>query len=459
MLKLSKLFRRTKQMEEHLLSIGVTMHFTTLSVMRGILVYLLGNHWISCLCFSVHRYLERGMPNTWVVVDGYATYDEETGQHDICNTTILRCYQRSIYFIGTVLTSVGYGDVAPITTGEMIFQIWLAIVGACMGANICGQLSSYLKLGDRTGEMAFKEKIKSIERYCAYRNLRADLGLSLVANYHIMWEKERRVGTKKTSFMHALSTGLIGDVALALNRQIIDVVPLFQTCRSSLLPRIAYALKPQISLPDTSLYTVGDSGRNMFFILSGQVMVTATPKDTKFDRVTIASLSILEAKHGFLRNIHESGHHFGEFSLASKLGIRRDRAVATQLTESYALDKDELWRRVFLRMPTPEQYNFLKFIFSTVGGETFMRDSKHSSSMKRVTNRYFKSIYALAAVVIADIVGTGDEEEEMLSGTSNSPEDIMGDVTKDDAAVRPAQSTVSMMNYDSVFNEGSVDSP
>jgi len=409
LLRLSKLFVRTKQMEERMLHIGITIHFTTLAVLRGILVYFLGNHWMACLSFSIHRYFERHVRNTWVVSDGYATFDEEANKHDICNEKIFVCYQRTVYFVGTVLTSVGYGDVAPITTGEMIFQIFLAIVGACMGANICGQLSSYLKLGDRTGEMAFKEKLKSVEHYCSYRNLNPDLRLSLIANYHIMWNKERRVGTKKSSFMYALPTGMMGEVALALNKEIFDVVPLFHACRSSLHSRVAFQLKPQITLPNNSVYTVGDSGSTFFLILSGQVKVTTTRKDSKLNELTLACLNILEDKHTYLKQIHENGHHFGEFALSSTLGTRRDKAVATEMTETYALSKDDLWDAVFRRMPTPEQYLFLKSIFSTVGGYMYIQDKKKMVvSMKHVINRHFTSLGDLVTIVIEDIVGMKD---------------------------------------------------
>lgn len=429
LLRLRKLSARTKRLEEQMIRVGITLHFTTLAVVRGILVYFLGNHWMACLYFSIHRYFERKVRNTWVVVDGYATFDEETQQHDICNRAISVCYQRAIYFVGTVLTSVGYGDVAPITTGEMIFQVFLAIVGACMGANICGQLSNYLKLGDRTGEMAFKEKLKSVEHYCSYRNLNPDLRLSIIANYHIMWNKERRVGTKKSSFMHALSTGMTGDVALALNKQIMDVIPLFQVCRTSLHARLAYALKPQITLPDTSIYTVGDSGSSFFLILTGQVNVTTTRKDSKLDPLTLASLSILENKHAYLKNTHETGHHFGEFALTSKLGIRRDRAVATQLTETYALDKEELWNTIFQRMPTPEQYLFLKSLFTTVGGFMYIDSSKIvSTEVKILTNREVPSLSHLVKVVIEDITGTGSGSDSVTHMNRMSPlgENSMG---------------------------------
>ena len=471
LLRLSKLFVRTKQMEERMLHIGITIHFTTLAVVRGILVYILGNHWMSCMCFFIHRYFERGVSNTWVVSDGYATFDYSTNQHDICSEKIIVCYQRSIYFVGTVLTSVGYGDVAPFTTGEMIFQIFLAIVGACMGANICGQLSSYLKLGDRTGEMAFKEKLKSVEHYCSYRNFNPDLRLSLIANYHIMWNKERRVGSKKSSFMHALPTGMMGEVALALNKEIFEVVPLFHSCRKSLHSRVAYQLKPQITLPNTSVYTVGDNGSNFFLILAGQVKVTTTRKDSKLDDITLACLTILEDKHAYLKNMHENGHHFGEFALSSALGIRRDKAVAMEITETYALNKDDLWDAVFRRMPTPEQYLFLKSMLSTVGGYMYIKDKKKiTTDMKHIANRRFRTLGELVTVVIEDIAGLrnrsdvmeyideNSQDEEVVEGKEDEldygkDDDDEDDDDDDDALIRKPAPTVEFLQEVESFGD------
>jgi hypothetical protein len=58
-------------------------------------------------------------------------------------------------------------------------------------------------------------------------------------------------------------------------------------------------------------------------------------------------------------------------------------------------------------MPTPEQYLFLKSLFSTVGGHMYIENSKMSTDVKHITNRYFQSLSLLVRVVIEDITGTG----------------------------------------------------
>jgi len=412
LLRLCGLFTRNDQIEKHMFRLGLTLQFTTIAVAKGILAYVVVNHWMACMYFGVHRYMERDVFNTWVVFDNYATFDEETGRHDICNKSIMQCYQRSMYFCGTVLTSVGYGDIAPITDIEMVFQVFLAIVGASMGANICGQMSSYLKLSDQSGESAFKEKLKSVEHYCEYRNLKADLRIAIMANYRTMWRKERRVGAKKTSFLHSLSTEMSGDVALELNTPIMDVISSFKNCRECLHKRFAFALKPQILLPDTPVYSEMDNGWCIFYILIGKVTVTPPRETDALDAVTKACLQVLERKHKYLKNNHCTGHHFGEYCLTSYLGVRFENAHAVELTETYSLDKEDLWA-IFQRMPFKERYSFLMSMFTEVGGFAYVTGVLPQSHMQsQFEGESIKNLYRMVLAVIEDVIETFEENHE-----------------------------------------------
>ena len=417
LLRLTGLFMRYNQVEKHMFRLGMTLKFTTIAVAKGILAYIVVNHWMACMYFGVHRYLERDVFNTWVVYDNHATYDEETGRHNICNKSVLACYQRSMYFCGTVLTSVGYGDIAPITDIEMVFQVFLAIVGASMGANICGQMSSYLKLSDQSGEMAFKEKLKSVEHYCEYRNLKADLRIAILANYRTMWRKERRVGAKNTSFLHSLSSEMSGEVALELNKPIMDVVCVFKNCRESMHKRFAFALQPQILLPDTAIYSEMDNGWCIFFILIGKVEVYPCREDDSLDPVSRACASVLEKKHQHLKHAHCSGHHFGEYCLTSKSGVRFDNAHAIELTETYCLDKEDLWK-LFQQMPFKERYVFLLSLFTEVGGFAYITGVGPCRLLQSFfSGASIKNLYRMALAVIEDVVQTFEE------GSSSSDDD------------------------------------
>lgn len=107
LVRLMNFFPRLNQVEGLLARNGLSWHRTTIMVVKSILVYVIANHWTSCVFFIVHRV----QPNmeTWVVADGYASFNQNGHHHDICNTEIWKCYQRAMYYVASVLTSVGYG--------------------------------------------------------------------------------------------------------------------------------------------------------------------------------------------------------------------------------------------------------------------------------------------------------------------------------------------------------------
>ena len=83
--------------------------------------YALIIHWCGCIWFVIHRFLEHKVQYTWATTDcpggqidandGCLTaWVQDNGTHDICNGGLIgRCYIRSIYFVLTTLSTVGYG--------------------------------------------------------------------------------------------------------------------------------------------------------------------------------------------------------------------------------------------------------------------------------------------------------------------------------------------------------------
>jgi len=90
-------------------------------LMRMFFYYALVIHWCGCIWFAIHRFLEHNIQYTWVTTDCpggqvdasngcLAAWVQDHGTHDICNGGLIgRCYARSIYFVITTLSTVGYG--------------------------------------------------------------------------------------------------------------------------------------------------------------------------------------------------------------------------------------------------------------------------------------------------------------------------------------------------------------
>jgi hypothetical protein len=157
--------------------------------------YLVVNHWLACMYFMVHRYPERESAMTWVIADKKADFDPILGKHNICNVDISYCYARAVYFVLGTMTSVGYGDVAPFTNLEFLMEQFVALVGACMAAALCGACSTYLAENDAMGDNMFRYKIDDVKKFISFRSLKSDLSEAILAQYYHIWRLENRTGT------------------------------------------------------------------------------------------------------------------------------------------------------------------------------------------------------------------------------------------------------------------------
>lgn len=110
-----------KKIREHFSLRGMRISLATNLLGELILFYVIANHWVACIWFIIHRYIERGVQFTWATSDCpwgdekgsdgcLAKWDETVGEHNVCNLSMRDCYFRSLHFSITTLSTVGYGE-------------------------------------------------------------------------------------------------------------------------------------------------------------------------------------------------------------------------------------------------------------------------------------------------------------------------------------------------------------
>jgi len=221
---------------------------STSLLLKAGLGYIIANHLFACIYFSIHRYAERNMEFTYVTEDGFATYNEETHQHDICNTRISYCYSRSIYFVANTMTSVSYGDISPFTDLELLWEVVMEILCAFIAATFLGFCSIFLEHRDATGDKSFNAKLANIENYCNYRKLPSQLKSTIVAQYSFLWRKNRSLRGTYNEVLTDLSEPCLMEVCVQLCAGVIEAVPILRDSSYHIRRRVAAALKPQVSI-------------------------------------------------------------------------------------------------------------------------------------------------------------------------------------------------------------------
>jgi len=128
LLRVSRIFERWED--------RMAVNFAALSLVKSSLGTLLCSHWIGCLWY-ITAYIEDADAN-WVKstgVDSYSSLDD-------AGVTTYDKYIASWYFSVMTMSTIGYGDISPVTSAERIVCSLMMLVGAGIYAYVVGSITS-----------------------------------------------------------------------------------------------------------------------------------------------------------------------------------------------------------------------------------------------------------------------------------------------------------------------------
>jgi potassium voltage-gated channel Eag-related subfamily H protein 8 len=85
-------------------------------------------------------------------------------------TLRISCFQASLYFVVTVLTTVGFGDISAQSNAELVFVVCLMIAGSSLFAFTTATLASIVSSNDLQ-ERAFRTKMETLRNFCSAMKL------------------------------------------------------------------------------------------------------------------------------------------------------------------------------------------------------------------------------------------------------------------------------------------------
>ncbi len=252
----------------------------------------------------------------WIYIEG-----------DLADISNVKQYIMAFYWTITTLTTIGYGDITPKETIQMLYTICVEIIGAGLYGFIIGNIANLIANLD-IARAQQREKIEKINTFMQYRNLPSDLQKKVNDYYNYIWETRR--GYDETSVLHELPVSLKTNVSIFLNKEMIEKVPLFRGAGDALIRDIILNLEPVVYTPDDYVVKKGEIGYDMFFISRGTVDVVSED-----EKIVYATLS--------------AGHFFGEIALL--LSTPRTATIKTrEYCDLYRLNKD-IFDRVLERYP------------------------------------------------------------------------------------------------------------
>lgn len=248
------------------------------------------SHWIAC---------------GWIALDGAASGHPE-----------LAPYQQALYWTITTLTTVGYGDITPFGRDQVAYTMVVMALGAAMYGYIIGNVASLLANLDvmRARHLG---RLEAINNYMRDRRVPRDLQAQVREYYNYLWES--RMG-EETEMLNELPTPLRVEIALHINRAILQKVPLFERADETFLRELVLHFAPTVGVPGEAIVRRGEIGHRIYFINRGTVEVLAAD-----ERAVVATLT--------------AGDFFGEMALLSS-EPRGNTVRAVDYCDLYALDRE-----------------------------------------------------------------------------------------------------------------------
>lgn len=236
-------------------------------------------------------------------------------------------YVRAIYYSITTLATVGYGDITPTTSPQMLYAMALMILGAGVYSYVIANVATILANID-PAKVRYREMVEKLSAFMRYRNIPSDLQQRILDYNAYLWEK--RLGYDESAAIAGLPPSLRAEVSMFLNREIIEKVPLFKGASEDFIRAVAMEMRPVIFTPGDYIMRAGEPGSEMYFISRGRVEIVSADGKTVY-----ATLG--------------AGDFFGEMALLFHQR-RTASARAAEYCDLYMLEKGT-FDNILLRFP------------------------------------------------------------------------------------------------------------
>jgi len=218
-------------------------------------------------------------------------------------------YIASIYWAITTMSTIGFGDIVPVSTSERLVALVCMLLGAAIFAYGITQMCA-LVANLNASDAQFQRTMDDLNEYFDYRHLPKELRAQLREFFHY---KRNSSGMffQEDQLLAEMSDGLRLQVQLWVNQKLLRRVPFLREADEGFILQVVDKLRKAVYGPGEVVVRQGEEASNMFFIASGSVSVVVG-HDT-----VVATLS--------------EGNMFGEIAVC----INTMRA-ATVRTQTYA---------------------------------------------------------------------------------------------------------------------------
>ena len=239
---------------------------------------------------------------------------------DLASSPGFKQYLRAVYWAIATATTVGYGDIVPVTTLEVLLCVGWMVAGVGFYSYTIGTLSSVLLTID-TKDSILAEKLTALQE------LTRQTGISQAVKEKIrdaLKYNSRKIGTiwsDKHALFRDLPKSLQYEVAWSIYDGAAKYFPVFRQFETSMLVKMMPLLKPAKLNKGDFAYKEGNYPDQVYFLTLGRVAFVILPSEVIYK--------------SFVK-----GSYFGEIEILRKTN-RQANALSITLCEFLVLPKSD----------------------------------------------------------------------------------------------------------------------
>jgi CRP-like cAMP-binding protein len=182
----------------------------------------------------------------------------------MASASIALQYAQAVFWAVEVTTGIG-DDIVPKSQVEVFFTGFMVIVGLMMYSLIIGSASSALANIDSTATQR-RQTLEKVNAFMRSRKVPNFFQRIIVDFYEHMWQTPQR----EADVFRDLPASLRSRLAIVMNRDLIDRIPIFKLMSASVYVRIVQRLQHNTFLPGEFVIKQGTESDYVFFVKRGK---------------------------------------------------------------------------------------------------------------------------------------------------------------------------------------------
>lgn len=323
-----KIFRlKYKKMARHLEALTAydvwlnrsPMTIAFFRVMNVVMLFVFVAHFWSCaLVFFFDDFTVRDPRDSWM------------SKADLVDADELERYFTALYFSITTLTTIGYGDIAPVGFWERNVWIVMGISGAIMYAGIFGTVTATLQKIEKK-ESGLTDELQTIGTFCKLYDIPLESEMKLLTYRRHQWDATQ--GLQIESVLSDLPFELVTEIKACLYKEDILKISYFTDCGDTFIRAIVPFIKPSVCMSGDFIVRQGDPSGELYCLKHGVANVLISLEDDDVDQ-------FLGADELQIVNKIKAGEMFGNVGLLLKDSHRTASVQAQSFCELWSINKE-----------------------------------------------------------------------------------------------------------------------